>query len=177
MERKILLIISCTLLLTSCVKDAYKIYVNNYYVRIPLLDNKQTYLNPTDTANRISISNTEKLQWKFEQKADNVFILKSVNNSSLALTDSNGYAVTQMLTTPSSQNQLFRLIPALKNERVVSLQSSSSGKYLTVEYCHFSNDSIRYALKMEALKMCGASALDSAHIADTCYCVQQFELQ
>lgn len=176
MRKKLFLIFGFLTLLASCVKDAYKMYVNNYYIRVPLLDNNQAYLNPKDSANRIAISKAAKLQWKFEQQADNIFILKSAANPLLALTDSGGYAVTQNLVAPASQNQLFRLIPALKNERLISLQAAS-GNYLTVEYCVFNNDSVRYMIQMEAAKMCSAYTLDSLRVADTCYCVQQFELQ
>lgn len=177
MKKFIVAAFSVSIFLFSCVKDEYKMYNNNYYIYAPLLDNNQTYLNPSYYSNSVSISKTSKLKWKFEQQLDNTFVLRSADSSLKALTDSNGYAILQLITSPVSQSQMFRLVPTIKNKNLVSLQSVASGKYVTLEYCYYKNDSISYNFQMEGLKMCHAYLLDTLQIADTCYCVQQFELK
>jgi hypothetical protein len=177
MKKFIVAAFSVSIFLFGCVKDEYRMYNNSYYIHAPLLDNNQTFLNPSYYNNSVSISKTNKLRWKFEQQLDNLFVLKSADSSLKALTDSSGYAILQLITSPVSQSQKFRLIPTFKNKNLVSLQSVASGKYVTLEYCYFGSDSVRYSFQMEDQKACHAYLLDTLQTADTTYCVQQFELK
>ncbi len=160
----------------SCRKDAYKKYAGTFYLQVPLLENNNTWLVPSYDLTNVNIS-ANKLPWSLKQVSDSEFIIETTDDTAAITEQANTIVWLAPLGMAPYSKQLFKLIPSANDPNLVSFQSVSNGKYITLPYCYKGSETFEYLLWMENADSCHAYDLPVSNQADTCYCVRQFKLQ
>ena len=182
------LFINCIFLLllfTTCKKDHTDEYAGEFYIRIPLVENDQSYLYSQGAFTGLNMVYNHpdiKTLWKLVPAGDHSYFIVVAVGTPLFITDFEGFPASGLSLVPRdtaiTAHQVFKIVKN-QQDNSVYLQSGSSGKYIQLNYCFKGNETWGDNFITTAdTGGCNAYAIvGSSSQADTCYCVTGFILE
>jgi hypothetical protein len=166
------------LLLEACKKNDSVSYAGNYYIRIPLVENNNTYFDPGGFDGLYIRYNAQaKRQWKFIHLNGQEYNIAAADSTSILITD---FGTETSLAPKNSVNpntQIFNIIPDL-NSKAVYFQSVASGKFVQLDFCFKAGETWGYDTPMNDSSACPVyQIINLSDQADTCYCVNRYILE
>ena len=178
-------IVSILFLLITCKKDHADEYAGEFYIRVPLVENDQSYFYAASAFTGLNIVYNQpgiKTLWKFVPAGNDQYYIAAADGTSLLITDFEGLSTSGLLLVPRdtsiTAHQVFNIVKN-QQDNTVYLQSGYSGKYIQLEYCFKGTEPWGYNFKTTAdTSGCNAyTNVGSSSQADTCYCVSGYVLE
>jgi hypothetical protein len=173
------IIVGVLMLFTTCKKERSDPYSGNFYIRIPLIENANSYLIPANNNYQLNLiynrSDLKRL-WTFIPLGQNHYNIDVADSASFFITDYGGLALAP--ANPGLANrQVFKIIKD-QYSNAVYLQSDYSGQFIRLEYCFKGNETWGYNLGVGDTTNCNAYAdINLSGQADTCYCINKYFLE
>ncbi|GEM_PF-5664601 len=181
MKLRIFALASLLLFLTyACKKDKSELYQGDFYIKIPIIENDSTYLDPGSAFDDLYIIYNgfpSRKLWRLTRINGKEFNIAPADSVSILVTELNGFGFLEPRDTSIADHQTFIIVPSPGNQNLVSFQSLSSGKFIDLQYCYKDHETWGYATPVDDSSNCQAyQQINLSAQADTCYCVHQFLL-
>jgi hypothetical protein len=166
--------------LVCCNKSSSSFYTASFYIRVPLIENNDTYLVPSfyyDQLNFIYNAADRKRLWKIVPANDNAYNIAPADSISVLVTADTDRVWLAPKNVALADNQKFRIVPSANDPLRVAFQSPITGKYIQIDYCHKGNEPWASFLSMDDSSHCEYQGTNLYSQSDTCYCRYQFVLE
>lgn len=164
----------------ACKEGNSSFYTGNFYIRAPLLENYDTYMDPGVSYDGLYIlynAAGRKKLWKIMPLNDNEYNIAPADNTTLLITADSNRGWLAAKSADLANNQKLKIIPSAENPLRVAIQSPLTGNYFQLDYCYKDGETWGYSITMEDPSNCDYQDINAGNLADTCYCLHQFVLK